>query len=63
MYVADVKTVAVDEKTQRLIGEMALVVLYQLDKLVCQVVHVSLYSFYSEVSVVVAGSLLAASKA
>jgi len=47
---------------QRLIVEMALVALYQLDKLVYQAAHVFLYLFYSEVFVVVMGSLLAASK-
>lgn len=41
-YVADAKT-AVDEKMQHWIEETALVVLYQLDKLVvCRAVHVSL---------------------
>lgn len=62
VYVADVKTVAVDERMQRLIAKMALVALYQLDKpVVCQVARVFLYLFYSGVSVVT-GSLLAASK-
>jgi len=41
---------------------MALVALYQLDKPVCQAAHVFLYLFYLEVSVVVMGSLLVASK-
>lgn len=63
MYVAGAKIVAVDERTQRLIAKMVLVALCQLDKLVvCQVAHVFLHLFYSEVSVVTKGSLFAISK-
>lgn len=53
--------VVVDGKTQHLIAGMVLVALYQLDKpAVGQ--GVSLYLFYSGVSAVAAGSLLAPSK-
>jgi hypothetical protein len=63
MYVADVKTVAVDERTQCLIAKMVLVALCQLDKLVVyQVARVFLYLFYSGVSVATKGSLFATSK-